>query len=555
MIAQVRIAWQIRVVEMFNAWPVNPGPALFVAILIVALALLALLCQLVNCSRYARGANRIIAIRRRLSGPLDLDAVRQAVLDICGAKFSKSRNVAAVFFQQAFRRGSAFETAGVIDSTLQQENQSVSAAFTRWVMGTALILGLAGTFVAFMQLVTGSGLLEALDALKDSAQKAAGESNLAAPYGKLSAAFSTVYEGFGHAFLASLAGLISTVVLGFVHTLFLARRKQRCFFLLEEFGDEVLRPLLTPGDAAPQLAEALRTASQVVVHSGDAVSSLRDAAVLLSSASEGFKATQGANSELITTLSNLAGQLEASRESWDTLLDALRDSRVSMKITVDEFKKEAASQRQESEAVAAAAVAGMRDVVTSLAAEIEKVAAAKVEHFQSVQSDVRRMVLDSKKDWKTASSAILAQTGEAFTMSLETVRKVIEDSQQEAMNARAELSQLASATTTAVVDHREILGRHAEALSDSLKTWGDVPARLTAAMDSLQARLDTLAIALTTLNKMPDRWEQRVLHPIATLSDKLDDAAAQSTTWSTTKRRLGRLWSSVSQRGRTKAKS
>lgn len=540
----------LRVVEAFGGWPANPGPAFFIAVLIIALALLALLFQLVNCFRYARGANQVVVIRTRLSGSVDLEAVRQAVLHVFGNGFTKSRNVAALFFQQAFRRGSAFETTAVVDSTLQQENESFSTAFTRWVMGTALIMGLAGTFVAFMQLVTGSGLLDALGALKDSAQQTGDESSLTASYGKLSSAFSTVYEGFGHAFLASLAGLMSTVVLGFVHALFLARRKQRCFFLLEEFSDEVLQPLLRPTyDAVPQLADALRTASKVVEHSGDAVASFREAAVLLGAASEGFKATQGANSKLITTLSDLAAQLEASREGWDTLLDALRESRVSMKLTVDELKKEAASQRQESETVAAAAVAGMRDVVSSLATEVGKVATAKMEHFESVQLDVRRMVLDSKQDWETASSAILTQTGEAFKMSLATVTEVIKDSQREATNARTELTKLASVASTVVIDHREVLGRHAETMSDSLRDWADVPARLTEVMNSLQERLDTLGVAIAAMATMPDRWEQRVLRPIASLGVKLDEAAARAASRSRKGRWIGRLWVSVSRRG------
>ena len=530
MIAQLQTSmpnW--RVVGTFIGWPEHPGPAFFIAIVIFAFACLALCFQLVNCFRYARGANYVTAIRSRLCGSEDFEVVRQTVLDVFGSRFTQAKNVAAVFFQQAFRRGPAYETTAVVDSTLRQENESFSTAFTRWVIGTALIMGLAGTFVAFMQLVTGSGLLDALGALKDSAQHTGDETSLASSYGKLSSAFHTVYEGFGHAFLASLMGLTSTVILGFVHTLFLARKRQRCFLLLEEFGDEVLQPLLRPTyDAVPQLTDALRTASKVVEHSGDAVASLRDAATLLGAASESFKATQGANSKLITTLSDLALQLKTSREGWDVLLEALRESRISMNVTVEEFKKEAASQRQQTDVSTAAAVAGMRDAVGSLAVEIQKVSSAKFEQFANVQDDVRRMLENSKKAWEDTSVAILGQTGEAFKSSLATVTEVIEDSREDAAAARAELSTLTSRTAGAVEDHQKILEEHVKAVSASLEEWASSPKQMTPILKSLHGTLEKLDGCLSSVTAMPDRWEQRVLRPVADLSKKLDMAEARS---------------------------
>lgn len=512
-----------------------------------AFVVIALWCQWSLCRRYRRARKMLATINKYLSGrTISFDDVRSTAGGVIGEPAHGAGAMLLGFIEHAARRGVEFQPAAALETVREREGYLKRTAFARWMMSTALVMGLAGTFVAFIQLTTGSGLVEALGALRQTPQTTQVSPELTASYDQLGTAFVRVYEGFRYAFLASLAGLGGTMLLALVNMMGVARARGRCLSAMEDFGTGVLRPLLAPpGAKTDDLTAALQSAAAVLGVSGQTIESLRETSTVLDQAARRFDQTQGANSEMVSALTKLAAEIEASRQRWDVLLDALRESRTSMGRSVEEFKKEAAAQRELSNQSVAGTVSAMREVVASMAAEVKRVSAAKTEHFATVQNDVKRMIAESKRDWEKVSESLMAKTDEGYRRSLDQVQAVIQDSRhdataslaemrslleenrQEAAAAREGMAVLVRETASAVTNHQQILAQHAGAVTASLQQWAEAPAALQAVVQAGGTSLDRLNDTLATVNEMPGHWEKRVLGSIRQLGTKLDENTAQ----------------------------
>lgn len=529
------LSWQT-----LSGAPLPAAVAYFIAVVVAV----AFVCQWSLRGRYRRADTLVKHTYESLAGEVSFGQVRAAARATVGDQPGGAGALVFAFVEQAERRGTGFQAAAVVESVRERETQLRRAAFVRWVSGTALVMGLAGTFLAFTQLITGSGLTEALGTLQNTPASTAVTPELANSYSQLGGAFTRVYEGFRLAFVASLVGLAGTMFLSLVNIWVVGRARGNFLARLEDFGAEVLQPLLSAaGKQTADLAMALTNAASALGASGQSLDALRETSIVLDRASRQFEQSQGASSEMVATLNKLAGEIDASQGRWDVLLDALRDSRASMSRSVDDFRKEAAAQRDLSDATTTAAVAGMRQVVADLAAEVRQVNAAKAEHFAAVQGDVRRMLVESKQEWDKASAALLAKTDEAFKASLETIQGVIADSRQDAARTREEIAGVARQTAAVVADHQQALAEHSQAVTASLQTWADAPAALTAAVHSGGEALDKLRTTLDSVEAMPERWETRVLGSVKRLDTRLVETTARLERGST----VERWWTDLSR--------
>jgi len=550
-----------------------------VAGVILCVVLLAFFCQFTLWWRYARFRRLTLRVSRRLADSPP-PQIRDAIQEKAGPT---TRGIGAILLgmiDSVSARRANFRPESAIEAIDHGENQNVRAAFVRWVSSTALVMGLAGTFFAFVQLIAGSGLLEALANLGHAPKTGNLSPQLADSYAQLSTAFGNVYQALGYAFLSSLAGLLGTILLSFIGSIFVQPAKARALLVLGKFAEGLHVVDATATDQTENLVTALNSAAAALTASGQTIDSLHQASAFLESAASRFENAEQTNAQLATTLATLATELHTSHQKWDVLVDALRESKQRVGDTLEEFRKEAVQQRELTNSTVASAVAEMREITDVLAKNIKEVSAAKMDDFVKIQEELREALVETKRDWEKAGEAIVAQTSVSFEAALKTVSETVANSRYDAARAQQEMATLAkenleavgtiiaggradaletqekmagiaaqnleavsavvaqgrdaatqaqqkmaevaSQATGVVTQHQTVLAQHAQAVTASLDQWSNAPATMEQTLASTVLVINKLSASLDRLTRMPEQWEKTFGESIRRLESQLD---------------------------------
>ncbi len=134
----------------------------------------------------------------------------------------------------------ALNLSELSDLTIAREQAQFKNQLVNFVIAVLLIIGLAGTFWAFRDILTNSGISQAIsnNSLNDELYKEA---------------INKIYGGFQHAFLASLAGIMGTVCLLFIKYLWVNPLRENFFYQLDWVTQTRLMPLFTKPNPVGQL--------------------------------------------------------------------------------------------------------------------------------------------------------------------------------------------------------------------------------------------------------------------------------------------------------------
>jgi hypothetical protein len=522
---------------------------------ILGVVCLAILCQVSLRVRYGAFRRLTFRISQRLAASPPIE-VRAAVKETVGQTSKGFGAIISDMINSAATRRRSFRPDAATDVIDDGENQIFRAAFVRWVSSAALIMGLAGTFVAFVQLIAGSGLIQALSTLSRAAKTDAVTPDLTDPYVQLSDAFANVYHALGYAFLSSLAGLLGILVLGFVGTIWVQPSKARALLALERFAEGLYAMVAPSTDESEQLVAALTTAATSMQSSGQTIESLRQTSGFLELAARRFESAEQTNAKMASTLIALTTEIEASHQKWDLLVESLRESKQQAADIMKAFKNETTQQREKTHSAVAVAVSEMREITKILGEEIRKISAAKMDQLISIQENFQQTLAESKGSWEKAGAEMVAQTSGAFGKALATVsemavaargdaaethRNVVElarnnmeaisaiiaDTRGDSAKTQQEIAGLSERATNVVTHHEAILATHAEAVTASLQQWSGAPAALEQTLAASTRAVENLTVALDRMGEMPAQWEQNVISSIRSLEAQLNGARAR----------------------------
>lgn len=130
--------------------------------------------------------------------------------------------------------------------TLSKKEAELKHQLINFAIAVLLIIGLAGTFWAFKDILTSSGL----NTLTYNDPK------------EFEQVISNIYNGFQYAFLASLAGITSTVFLLFFRFLLVNPIRESFFQQLDQVTQTLLIPLFIAPNRVSEIENALSNAAQ-----------------------------------------------------------------------------------------------------------------------------------------------------------------------------------------------------------------------------------------------------------------------------------------------------
>jgi len=130
--------------------------------------------------------------------------------------------------------------------TLSKKEAELKHQLVNFAIAVLLIIGLAGTFWAFKDILTSSGL----NTLTHNDPK------------EFEQVISNIYNGFQYAFLASLAGITSTVFLLFFRFLLVNPIRESFFQQLDQITQTLLIPLFIAPNQITEIENALSNAAQ-----------------------------------------------------------------------------------------------------------------------------------------------------------------------------------------------------------------------------------------------------------------------------------------------------
>lgn len=139
----------------------------------------------------------------------------------------------------------ALNLSDLSDLTIAREEAQFKNQLVNFVIAVLLIIGLAGTFWAFRDILTNSGISQAIS------------NNSLDVDLKYKEAINKIYGGFQHAFLASLAGIMGTVGLLFIKYLLVNPLRETFFYQLDWVTQTRLIPLFTGPNLTDQVTERL----------------------------------------------------------------------------------------------------------------------------------------------------------------------------------------------------------------------------------------------------------------------------------------------------------
>jgi chromosome segregation ATPase len=174
---------------------------------------------------------------------------------------------------------------------------SIPATF----IGLFLIVGLGGTLYLLNTLLDDSDM--------KSIVQASGDLNTL----KLREAVGKLYGGFGHAFVASLAGIIATCILVFVRGIGVNPIRGKFYHALDSLTVTELLPRLQPREVA--LPDALVNTSESMRHVGD---QMRAMVEIVQAASDSNRATSEIARSAVAELASFADSMKAAAKALDS---------------------------------------------------------------------------------------------------------------------------------------------------------------------------------------------------------------------------------------------
>lgn len=418
---------------------------------------------------------------------------------------------AAGFLTQSFRAEYSVEILEDMEGKLFRH------VFVRFCLGSVMIFGLAGTFFAFSQLISSSSLTETLLAISKG-------QNSPDHYAKLSKSMLSIYDGFGLAFISSLAGLVSTLLLGFADQVIVSPAKARFIHqwvsLIHDWEQVVFKgrePQVQP----PEESETIP----------DLSSSYAPPANLVP----------------------IPALTPEDPKKWDALVESLQNSQAFFDKCLIELEATGKSQREEMQALVAEVVVSMREVVNDLGKQVQDVSEAKADHLKKVDDSIREHFLKRESEWQEA----LQKSLDAFKSSLQeshgeakkeqaSIRKdaleagervakavkaeaqnalavvtnnqeTVQRSQQETLQAIQEVAVLVGSVAQLVKENKESVESYISELTLSLKAWKTAPRSVEESLQKVNDVLATLAAAVNNMSgalektsQIPSRWQAEI---------------------------------------------
>ena len=467
--------------------------------------------------RYTRGLIVWRQLNKDLAGPSDFFVVSAAL------EHSKSwvdRTLCSFVSHLGLDRGQ-FRVEYATDLLRENEDTLWRTGFVKFAAGSMMILGLGGTFCAFITLLTTSGLMEALNGISTGQGQTQGTTPLIT-------AFGNVFYGFGHAFVASLAGLITTTAIGFLNFVFVDRLRARFLMLAVTSAHKweshlrSLKPIDSDEAYRPKLPEPLPEPPDKETPSAEQ------------------------STELVAALKSLVTEMAASHERWSTLANAVKDSHTYFASAVAAVREEGDAQRKNSRELVADMVSKLTDLVAQMVKNLEKVSAVKAEHLASVNNAIAQDVKVRQDAWEgvlketlkgfgktademvTGCSSVLTSNGQTALQASERVAQAVSAEAKAALTTvqeavaetvknqdritegQAAMQAQSDRVIQSLADHAASLQNYIGELSESASAWKDAPANFQAAFNHFQEVIREISMALRETSKVPGQMNKEM---------------------------------------------
>jgi len=291
----------------------------------------------------------------------------------------------------------------------EKEDALFRHAFTRFATASLLIFGLGGTFWYFIDLVSDSGLITALQQMTT----VTGDQNKA--YLDLSNAFLDALGGFGQAFKASLAGLAATIVLTFTNQIFVERSRAKFVNAWSCIAHDWEERMLEAKHGSEAVAEAYKPSPYAPL-SGEVTGP--EVAHTLS---------------VVNTALNDAAK---TQDRWQQLVDALNESRDFHLQALNSIAKAGEDQRNATQTLVDEMIMQVKTVIIpGLADEVRTISEAKIEHFKEAEEKLAEHFKALEQTWAGKLNETLATFAEQSREVTSAARQEVAATRSEALTA------------------------------------------------------------------------------------------------------------------------
>jgi len=204
-------------------------------VLIIALFISAVIIAIMIRKEYIKElANLNLLLRKfaRFTPPYDRENIYKTIDNVLD-NGSVVHDRVSLLYSLLNNRNISISLSEISELSISKKDSEFKSQFLNFSISVLLIIGLAGTFWAFRDVLSNSGISEAINS-SDKTE-----------YIK---SISAIYNGFQHAFLASLSGIIGTVVLLALKFLFINPIREFFVYKLDWFTQTELIPCFTKPD-------------------------------------------------------------------------------------------------------------------------------------------------------------------------------------------------------------------------------------------------------------------------------------------------------------------
>ncbi len=375
----------------------------------------------------------------------------------------------------------------------EKEDALFRHAFTRFATASLLIFGLGGTFWYFIDLVSDSGLITALQRMT----AVTGDQNKA--YLDLSNAFLDALGGFGQAFKTSLAGLAATIVLTFTNQIFVERSRAKFVNAWSSSAHAWEQRMLDAKQDSEAAAEAHKPSPYAPLSS---------------------EVTGPEVAHTLSVVNTALNDAAKTQDRWQQLVDALNESRDFHLQALNSIATAGQDQRNATQTLVDEMIMQVKTaIIPGLADEVRTISAAKIEHFKDAEGKLAEHFKSLEHIWagklnetlatfaeqtrqvtSAAQQEVAATRSEALTAG-ERVAEAIRTETQQALKSFRELLDLASkshgemaanAQNSAARAQQELAATRSEALSAGERVAEAIRAE---AREALRAFQDLLNLA------------------------------------------------------------
>ncbi len=426
----------------------------YVPVAILALGSITFCMQATLCLRYLFGIWRLQSWNK--AAPVEWSAFLTALADLrhrmnWAYRFLYASGQALGITSGQFRIEYATELFR------EKEDALFRHAFARFATASLLIFGLAGTFWAFIHLVSGSGLVSALERLTT------GDGDQTVAYLELSRAFLAALGGFGQAFWASLAGLAATIVLSFTNQLFVEIFRSKFMHAWSSVAHDWEQRMLDTRSCPEAVPEVLKPSPYEPLP------------------------VEATGSEIARTLGvvNAAlGDAGKTQERWQQLLDALDASRDFQVQALASIAEAGTDQRAATQNLVDNLIFQIKtEIIPGLTNEIKTISAAKIEHFKQTEEGIAQHLKALEQTWAGKLDQTLATFAEQSTEVTSAAQKELAASRSEALTAGERVAEAIRAET------QQALGAFEELLKLALKSQAEMAANAQNSVASAQKEL------------------------------------------------------------------